>query len=261
MKKLLLLMLMMLPIAFVSCGSGDDEPNYSNQTLTVGSVYKIPGGSTGWASDNELIASISTNGVTAEHVGETYIRNGSKSFKVTVTAKYNTFKEPYMQFGASMSTVKSAMSSYTLNRETSETLLYNGNFPITYYLFGFKNGGLDMSSVIIKAASVDSDELIEFMAERYVYVTKNDEKYYFGFITPDKKTIVVLQFDTLNSQVVYHIAYAAASLSNAPAQIMQMMRKQLAPASTEVTPEAKAEYSRLLDVMPAMQTEYNTFNK
>ena len=128
-------------------------------------------------------------------------------------------------------------------------------------MLGFKNGGLYLSSVIIKATAVSSEELIGFMAERYVYVTQDDDKYYFGFVTPDKKTIVILQLDTWDSQVVYHIAYGAVTSSNAPAQTMQMMRKQLAPASAEVSPEAKAEYSRLLDVMPAMQTEYNTFNK
>ena len=197
MKKLLLLTLLILPLAIASCGSDNDEPNYSNQTLTVGSVYSIPGGSTGWTSDNELIASVSTAGVKAEHVGETYIRNGNKSFKVTVTPKYNTFIEPYMNFGASKSSVKNFMNGYELNRETSDAIMYDGKFPVMYYLYSFKNAALNISSAIIKATSVNTDDMVAFLQERYVYVTMDEDKYYFGFVSPDEKILVILQLDTL----------------------------------------------------------------
>ncbi len=260
MKKLILFTLLILPLAFASCGS-DDEPNYSNQTLAVGNVYAIPGGSTGWTSDNELIASVSTNGVTAEHVGETYIRNGNKSFKVTVTPKYNTFKEPYLNFGASKTTVKNFMSSFNLNKEQNDALLYDGSFPVMYYLYSFKNAVLNMSSAVIKVSLVSADDMVAFLQERYVFVTMDEDKYYFGFVSPDEKTLVVLQIDTLNSQVVYMIAYAEVSAYSTPAQTLKMMKKQLAPASTIHGAEVKAEYSRLLDIMPEMKSEYNIINK
>ena len=41
MKKLLLLMLMMLPIAFVSCGSGDDEPKVKFDKETIVGTWQI----------------------------------------------------------------------------------------------------------------------------------------------------------------------------------------------------------------------------
>ena len=245
-------------MAFASCGSDNDEPNYSNQTLVVGSVYSIPGGSAGWTSDNELIASVSTNGVTAEHVGETYIRNGSNSFKVTVTGKYNTFKEPYLKFGASMSSVKSFMGGYTLNRELTDALLYDGTFPVMYYMYTFKNGGMYISSAIIKSTSVDTDEMVAFLNERYVYVTMDESEYNFIFVTPDMKTLVLLQLDTMNSQVVYEVIYGEyTGSSSAPAQILKMMKKQLAPASSEANAEVKAEYLQMLDVMPEMKHSLN----
>ena len=263
MKKLhFFLSLMVVAVAFVSCGSDkDDEPNYTNQTLLAGETYTIPGKDLGWTSDNELIASVANGIVTAEHVGETVIRNGAKSFKVTVTPKYNTFKEPYMNFGASMSSVKSFMSGYTLNQENSEALLYDGKFPVMYYMYTFKNAGMYLSSAILKSSSVDTDEMVAFMQERYVFVTMDQDKYYFAFLSPDKKMMVILQLDTLNYQVVYEVIYAAYnSSSSAPAETMKMMKKQLPAAATGANAEVKAEYSRLLNTMQEMNPDYNLNN-
>lgn len=256
MKKFFLLFsLMVISLAFVSCGSDkEDEPNYANQTLLAGETYTIPGKNLDWTSDNELIASVSNGIVKAEHVGETTIRNGSKSFKVTVNGKYNTFKEPYMNFGASMSSVKSFMSGYTLSQEKSETLLYDGRFPVMYYLYTFKNAGMYLSSAIIKSSSVDTDEMVEFMKERYVFVTMDESKYYFAFLSPDKKMMVILQLDTLNYQVVYEVIYGAYnSSSSAPSQAAKMVKVQMNPATTLSTPEIKTEFTRLNNVISEMQ--------
>ena len=242
---------MLVSLAIVSCGSDEeDEPNYTNKTMVAGDTYTIPGKSMDWTSDNELIASVSNGIVTAERVGETYIRSGSKSFKVTVTAKYNTFKEPYMNFGASMSSVKSFMSGYTLNQEKSESLLYDGKFPVMYYLYTFKNAGMYLSCAILKASSVDTDDMVAFLFERYVFVTMDEDEYYFAFLSPDKKMMIVLQLETLNSQVVYEVIYGEFTSSSAPVQTMRKMSKQFIPTSTGVNTELKAEYSRLLDVLP-----------
>ncbi len=252
MKKFILFALLVLPLTFASCGGDDDEPSYPDKTLVAGDVYSIPNGTTGWTSDNELIASISPDGVKAEHVGETYIRNGSQSFKVTVTGKYNIYQEPYMNFGASMSTVKSFMSNYTLKEETDKALLYNGVFPVDYHLFSFKDGGLYLSCVIIKATSVSTDVLTAFMQERYIYVTVNKEKYYFGFISPDGQRLIVLQLNTLDSQVVYEIIYAQnTATGSAPAQITRMMEQKNSATATAVNDNIKAEYTRLSSVLPA----------
>lgn len=263
MKKLLFFFsLMVVALALVSCGSDkEDEPNYANQTLLAGETYTIPGKSLDWTSDNELIASVSNGIVTAEHVGETTIRSGSKSFKVTVNGKYNTFKEPYMNFGASMSSVKSFMSGYTLNQEKSEALLYDGKFPVMYYMYTFKNAGMYLSSAIIKSSSVDTDEMVAFMQERYVFVTMDQDKYYFAFLSPDKKMMVILQLDTLNYQVVYEVVYAAYnSTSSAPAQAAKMMKAQFNPTSTGTNAEMKTEFTRLNNVLSEMPQTLNSNN-
>ena len=153
--------------------------------------------------------------MTAERVGETIIRSGSKSFKVSVTGKYNTFKEPYTQWGASQSAVKSYMTGYTLFKETNEVLYYTGLNKEMGYGYSFTNSALSSSYVILQMTSVTSDEMVAYLAERYVYVTMDEDDYYFGFVTPDKKTIVILQLQSNSGQLYYFVYYTSASSANA----------------------------------------------
>ena len=264
MKKFFLLFsLMVVSLAFVSCGSDEeDEPNYANQTMVAGDTYTIPGKIKDWASDNELIASVSNGIVTAERVGETIIRSGSKSFKVSVTGKYNTFKEPYTQWGASQSAVKSYMTGYTLFKETNEVLYYTGLNKEMGYGYSFTNSALSSSYVILQMTSVTSDEMVAYLAERYVYVTMDEDDYYFGFVTPDKKTVVILQLQSNSGQLYYFVYYTSASSANAaPAQAMMMMKQHFGSAKQTLGTETKEEYLRMLNDMPDIQPEFNLINK
>lgn len=244
MKKVLFIFsLIVIQLAFISCGD-DEEPNYPDQTLVVGNTYTIPGNSTGWTSDNELIASISGNVVTAERVGETIIRNGNKSFKVTVNGKYNLYREPCMKWGASKSTVKSFMSDYILQSESDDALYYKGKLQELLTGFSFKNDGLYLSLVALSPSLVDTEDLVDFLAERYVYVTHDDSQYYYGFATTDAKNIVILQLKTISYQVVYYIVYAeVTSYSSAPAVIKNIVKEK--PLQTN--PEIKVTYQNLSD--------------
>ena len=259
----LLFSLMVVSLAFVSCGSDEeDEPNYANQTMVAGDTYTIPGKIKDWASDNELIASVSNGIVTAERVGETIIRSGSKSFKVSVTGKYNTFKEPYTQWGASQSAVKSYMTGYTLFKETNEVLYYTGLNKEMGYGYSFTNSALSSSYVILQMTSVTSDEMVAYLAERYVYVTMDEDDYYFGFVTPDKKTIVILQLQSNSGQLYYFVYYTSASSANAaPVQAMMKMKQHFGSAKQTLGTETKEEYLRMLNDMPDIQPEFNLINK
>lgn len=247
MKKLLIIFsLMVVALAMVSCGSNkEDEPNYPNKTMMAGVTYTIPGNSGVWTSDNQRIASVSNGIVKAEHVGQTTIRNGSKSFKVTVNGKYNTFKEPCLQWGASKSTVKNFMSGYTLQSEDDESIFYKGKYREALTGYMFKTSGLYVSTVMLFTSSVSTDELAAFLNERYVYVTQNSSEYYFAYSTPDEKNVVLLQLTTINSQVVYMVSYGSVSISSsAPAVAREMMKT--GPAST---PEVKSTFSDMMSTM------------
>ena len=247
MKKLLIILsFVFATLTFVSCGSDkEDEPNYPNKTMMAGETYTIPGKNGVWTSDNQLIASVSNGIVTAERVGETTIRNGLKSFKVTVTGKYNTFKEPCLKWGASKSTVKSFMSGYTLQSEDDENIFYKGKYREALTGYMFRSGGLYISTVVLFTSSVGTDELAAFLNERYVYVTQNSSEYYFAYATPDEKNVVVLQLTTISSEVVYMVSYGSVSISSsAPAVAREMMKT--GPVST---PEVKSRFTAIKDAL------------
>lgn len=232
-------------ITLVSCGS-DDEPKYPDQKMTVGDVYKIPDGSTGWTSDNVLIASVSSNGVKAERVGETIIRNGSNSFKVTVTGKYNTYQIPCLQFGANKSTVKGFMGGYTLRSEDDDVIIYDGKHPVSFVGYSFTNNELKTSGVFIPISAVDTEELSNFLNERYIYVTKDDKENYIGFVSPDKKTIILVQAKPLNSQPFWVIMYGKMSDSSSmPAHAAKMTQRPFGQISAESNTEAIEQFSQL----------------
>ena len=200
-------------------------------------------------------ASVSGNTVTAQRVGETTIRSGSNSFRVTVNGKYNTYREPCLQWGASKSTVKNFMSGYTMDSDQNNFLIYYGKSPVTFIVYSFKNSSLILSSLVIPIGAVSMNELIAFMAERYIYVTQDEANNYFGFISTDKKTIVYLQIETINSQLVYFISYAAASSSNsAPARHLKMLKK-LSTSQDENRAEINSIMPRLHDAMTEMRPE------
>lgn len=204
-RLILCLALVVMPVLLVSCGSDDDGLKYADQTMVVGSRYSIPGGSDGWESDNELIASVTSSGVCAEHVGETYIRNGRNAFKVTVTGKYNLYMEPYLHWGASKSTVKSFMTGYNLQIDEDDMLFYERDeFSIAY---SFESNRLTAAGVFLASAMVNYYDLLEYLEERYIYLEKDEESGSLGYVTPDRCTIVVIQKVEIESEMFYVVAY------------------------------------------------------
>ena len=137
-KIYFLLPVLCLTILFTSCK--EDEKNDLNispveMNLTVGDtkIIKVNDGVSGYyfTSGNEYIASVEKDGViTAIRIGETEItvrdkNNSSAKCKVKITGKSKMYTEPCMQFGASISQVKS-FEKRTLRGEDDESLVYLG---------------------------------------------------------------------------------------------------------------------------------------
>ncbi len=197
-----------------SCGDDKDDPIESSLTLKVGETHNIGSGKD-WKSANSLVASVKDRTITAECAGSTTITGSAGTIKVTVKATRFDFTEPYLSFGASKSTVKSAMSSYTLTSDKSTTLGYQGKGKVYMYGYGFENNKLEMSMLIVR--STYSSDLSTFLLERYWPVTINEDNNYIGMIDPLKKMVVIVKPEVISYTTYITVAYTkyTGSSSNA----------------------------------------------
>lgn len=214
--KFITLFLTCTCILFQSCGD-DDEPNggFKDITLNCGQTHTISNGSGAeWTSSNKYIASIAGNLVTAERVGDATISSSKGSFKVSVKGVVpEAYFIPCLNWGASKSTVKNFMKGYTISEETSTSITYKGSGTQILTMYSFENNILASSGLALDGSYVDSDNLIDFMLERYVPVSYDEDGYAFYFITPDNKTALGLMLEVYGSNLVYIIAYAPRSNS------------------------------------------------
>ncbi|WP_294177704.1 Ig-like domain-containing protein [Coprobacter sp.] len=214
---IVMLLLAVTGFAFVSCDKDDDdEPdskklNLNEITLEAGQTTKlIYNGDCSWSSDQPLIASVDEEGnVTAERVGETYIKANNETCKVTVTPKYHTYIEPLTIWGCNQSLVKDFMSvltplGYTLTKETSTTLTYFSSInKVEMYSYIFENGKLETSGIAAPILTAGSD-ITDFLLERYVVLYVDREENMFYLTSIDKLMAIVVGFNG-NSIVVAYI--------------------------------------------------------
>ncbi len=194
----------MYALSLTSCSKDDDDAINKNITLNVDETYSIGTGDD-WKSENALVASVKGSTITAVCAGTTTITGSAGKINVTVKATNFNFTEPYLNFGASLSTVKNAMSGYTLLSEKSDLIGYEGKGNVVMYMYSFKNSALYMSSFVV--LSKYADDLSKFLTQRYIVVTTDDDTYTVGLIDPLMQTMVILQPTTISSTVVVLVAY------------------------------------------------------
>lgn len=209
--------MMLLGLTFTlctSCGDDKDDPIESNLTLNVGATHNIGSGNN-WKSANPLVASVKDRTITAECAGTTTISGSAGTIKVTVKATRFDFTEPYLSFGASKSTVKSAMSNYVLTSDKSTTLGYQGKGKVYMYGYGFENNKLNMSMFFVRYSY--HEILSKFLLERYWPVTVNEDDNYIGMIDPLQKMAIIVKPEVISYTTYLTVAYAkyTGSSSNA----------------------------------------------
>lgn len=185
MKKEFSLMLLLATLfTFTACGGDDDEPDNTKLSQTSYTMYHedtqdIKGSNLSdivWSSENEFVATVKNNVITGQYVGKTTVKSASKNmtFSVEVKPKYNTYEEPYLDWGASKSAIKAKYG--TPKSEDTSSLLYqtsNSNAPIMLYVF--ENGKMSTCGVVCKVST--AYELGDFLVERYVPVKVDVDNY------------------------------------------------------------------------------------
>lgn len=212
MKKLFILFAVLLPcFVFVSCGDEDDEDyNITSKSFTMyahkSQAFNYSGE---WVSSNPLIAYVKEGKLHSGCIGEATISQGKTSFKVSVIPYYGgIYNEPCLEWGASMSKVKSFMSGYTLYDSSSTTLAYKGKLKEKYITYMFENSRLVTSGVFVPL-SCNAEDLIGFLSERYVYVGKQTG--YYTFFTLDQKTIIMMDVSEKGYYSIVYIDFETAS--------------------------------------------------
>lgn len=211
MKKTSVSLLLMAIIGFsvMSCGgdSSDNTPSLNKTSITLyvdeTEILTYSGGDCSWWSDNDLIATVDNGTVTGKHVGETIIHAKDKTCTVTVKAKYNSYTEPCMEWGASQSRIESLMSGYTLRSSSSTSLIYEGKGKVVAYGYSFESNALKASTF---AVSLYNTDLLDFLTERYVVAKVEEEsssEYWVYMASVDEKMIVGLNVTKTGCIVVY----------------------------------------------------------
>ena len=180
---LLLLLLVMLPLLFQSCGdrAGIDHNAPSQLTLYHGETYQIKASSDhriSYSSENDFIAYVTQAGIIeAGTIGETTIimdnEKTTETIKVTVPAKYNTFPDPLCKRGMTKNEVISQLGNDYQVWYGENTVVYvnisvaNGSRANYIYYFDNKDIFDHTTLQIFNDPGSSITGVTEHVAERY----------------------------------------------------------------------------------------------
>lgn len=183
-----------------------------------------------WSSSDTYVASVSNDGlVTAMHIGQAVISatvDGKKqTCKVTVTPTFNSFLEPFTDWGASKANIKQK-EKRTLESEDDETLTYKE--PRTNgLLYLFENDKLTVSGVVLPLL-FDPEELVTFLSERHT--VKGEIEDFFVWSSNDGKSVIIVKVETIGTLIAYGPMTDGAASS--VQELMQLTRDlRLSPAA------------------------------
>lgn len=235
MKKIFYLLMSVLfscsLLLVTSCGGGDDDEDevvtFNDVTIKSDETYSITNGKgVTWTSSNDLVAKVDEEGVvTAVCAGTAKLTSTKGSFTVTVKPSYTLYSEPYLKWGASANSVKSAMLQYTPYSETSTFISYANIGVITLVGYTLKDSKLSQVDVAIPTTAVSAEGLVKHLTSRYVYVTSQDNVY--GFISPTKDTAVLMSIQTVSKTTIYLIDYVPYTSSTTKALSFPVFSSEL----------------------------------
>ena len=171
--------------------STSDEDNIKTDYLTmfVGDKGNIEGTVITATSENDFIASVNGNVVTANHVGVTYIIVNEKTIVlIMVFSLYNSFPDPVLKWGEPKDTIKAHHKTGTMDKDDPQLLSYKncGDASSIRYLFD-DDGKLKAAGM--QAKSGKSIAFIKYLQERYFIYPEKIGDYYMGFDGYDKEHI------------------------------------------------------------------------
>ena len=195
-------------------------------TFNVGAWYEAYAYYTGGSTVVETYM-----GENDDNFDEWYDNIGSSS-STSSTSSFS-FDEPYTTWGATVTTVKSYMSDYTLySEDTSDgcTLIYYGKDPVAEvdYLFSSSTTGLFESCVYFFSTDVTDEDLLSYLGD-FEYLTAYEYSNYtvYLYYTSDYETIIYL-WDLADYYGYYELDYYSydyLSSSTEESRVAQLEKK------------------------------------
>lgn len=186
MKTNLIAIALVVFACFMSCSEDESHDlvvSPSSVSIASGEEIKLSASENcDWRSESDFIATVDDDGIVkANFVGQTniiaYNVTKSTSVPVVVRGKCNTYTEPVLDFGTTMADIKSK-EQRTLISETGNYLRYAGeNSAVKDVVYMFDNGRMSSAGVLINGLYMT--ELVDFITERYKFVSETDGLYVF----------------------------------------------------------------------------------
>lgn len=232
MKKLLFMMFILTSLSCLSSCSKEDDFTITKSDYVLYHDEKATISGTGnfdklvWNSDNDFVATITGGTISANTIGTTSIVASAENLKINVTVKpkHNLYEEPDISWGTSMSSIKSKYG--TPYSSSSSSLLYKTNNSYApYILYGFTNGKLSLSSVVLKNSTYVVDKIADFLLERYIPITVDAEDLTAGLLhckgkknSPVIDYMVVVDYyqETVKAPVVIYAPYSKNKTMSSP---------------------------------------------
>lgn len=185
--KIFCALTVLFSLTAVSCSDDDDNDTALELNTTKVSLHQDDtkqmtvkdNRSVTWTVEDDFVAKVDADGLlTAMFVGETRVKatdsKGKSAYaSVIVNPRYNTYKEPYVGWGASRSEVLSHDTREVSSESETLVVLDGGSDAAELVSYGFGETGLEAAIVIVKTSY--SAEIVKFLGERYMPLGANDE--------------------------------------------------------------------------------------
>ena len=187
-------------VYFETKDPGEDDIKTDYLIMFVGDKNNIEGTVVTATSENEFVASIKGNVVTANHIGVTIILvNEKHPVIIMVFALYTSIPDPVLKWGEPKDTIKVNHNKGNIIKEDEEILMYENCGDAKNIGYMFEEGKL--YAVGLTVSSSKSNTLLQYLKERYyIYPEKQSDGSYLGFDGYDKEHInnVILYYPTKN---------------------------------------------------------------
>lgn len=174
MKKILFLLVMVLPVlVFTSCSDDDNEGvNTKKISLFVGDEKKIESAvvPNSVFSENNFIAEVEDDGtVIGKHVGQTIISINEKyNIPVEIKGKYTTYDDPILNWGCSADYIIKNQKQGTLNSQNATSITYTNCGKAQSAVYLFEEGKLVSAGFVLRSSL--ASEIGDFLDERYLMI-------------------------------------------------------------------------------------------